>query len=1710
MSDITNLVCEPVEGNQCEREGADLFEVAFQVNQSAIMHISIFGKMFKCLVDTGSNLTYCSPAVGRFLLQNNIPMDKYGANLCITTAAQKTITLKNPQVYHFGFSNREGTFSAPISAIVLPHVVPDLILGMSTLNHLNAQFKFKLINMASSIQLVNKQPLVITPEYRRFWVESKEVIPFAGKISLISKIPGVLVKQTQASFNPYVRGYWVFLKSQSQQDVWVKPDGGLITAKYTNLKSPVITFRAHKNEQGVYEACGDCHRLSNSQQGYREKAADSPYTAIYKVKAEMPEMAQEGVGRPFGKAGTTTKTTGQSEQGVYCINRFAILQEESNDGESSCYEEEQDTSEVYAPEHIPQLAQVRQTVAAPEHTAGGVGHQTEGAEPQQYVTVFQGQGDVLSNFFPCQLTWQGEVFRSSEHAYQYHKALLAEQPEVAEYIRQAGTAREAKYRARKIPKYKLTESCKLSLMYEITWAKYQSVQDYRVALYSAQPIIAEAVQQDQFWSTGLNKSETLTEKFTCWPGLNHMGRIHMKIRDREYGRPLSPAYANYWDQFARTDVCSVAVQATPREIPQLGLSSKDLELQRAHKEFMTSMTEEEFMNMFVLQGDHLAPDQAHQLKAVLYKNRTAFRPPNNSLPLPPANIPWIQFPVKADVPKYRKPRPVNWPLERVEEAAKQIQELVGQGVLEETESNFVSDIVLVPKPNGKLRMAVDLRICNLYLQKVVSTTPNIKSLIQAIGANGRKVEYFSSVDMSSAFLQLPLDPSSSAILTIQCPKTFKRYSYRRLCFGSSLSPFFFQNAMTSIFHDMLGSDLFMFFDDCTLTGDNFTSHLATLDKTLSRMAEYCLSVNPSKSTFCQKSITFLAHELRPEGYRPAQPKLDLAEAIPTPASPKELMSVLCFFSFFRAAIKDFPLLSAELFRLARSSPGNFAWAEDHDRLFRGIKEAFKHGPVLSYPDYTKPFFIEVDTSGFATGSMLFQKYEEDGVVTTKVIAFGGNMLLERQRKYSPTQQELAGLVNALLTHQQHLFGQEITVYTDHQCLIPLLAQPNHVNNRVARFIATVASFNPKVIYKPGKQLKVVDYLSRLKCWPENQLEDLIHQRLFGHKNLDPDSQEEVFTFFNKVQAQVEHIDPAPLSSNQLHVAQIQDPYCSAFIQFLQDDKLENVPQSLEKEVLLTASTYLIGDDGLLYKIDTKSNPPKQLLVVPAKLVPEILTFEHEGKGHGGIKATLAGLRTRFHWKSMAMDVNNRVKQCQVCQNFKVIPQYRAAKTSTWPMCGVGDNLLLDVIGPFIPVQGFTHALVMMDEASRHVTLRPLRNLSSNTIATQIMDYFWDKGFCKAIRADNALYFQGNLMQQIYKLLRINNIRVATYSGFTQGAVERCIQSVKSKLRTVLEGEKSQWLIQLRPVAYAINTTPCAAFGLTSGITPAMLFYGRHLLSAVDLALPVTDVELPANGVDKFSEIIHQLVQAQIQARDHMVENMAKQPTGHSQTYHEGQLVLVLVDKLKTKDGGLMAKFERQYCGPFMVTKVVSETVLQLANAENREVLKNLINTRYCKPYYQRLVNTHQKQVDVDPDNPPPALSSEYLPRETRIDIERRAVPTLDLVNKNIETMAKWRAKVGAPEHLPKSQWPEEGRGNGPRPGPVYVPPQSEQLQGANRAGQGVTAENPGLVPDSGGNQGVEAGQSKPALPPHNYTTRSKNDPQVNKDYSMFFACQTNS
>ena len=101
-----------------------------------------------------------------------------------------------------------------------------------------------------------------------------------------------------------------------------------------------------------------------------------------------------------------------------------------------------------------------------------------------------------------------------------------------------------------------------------------------------------------------------------------------------------------------------------------------------------------------------------------------------------------------------------------------------------------------------------------------------------------------------------------------------------------------------------------------------------------------------------------------------------------------------------------------------------------------------------------------------------------------VIKYASRALKGAEKHYPPTLLEAAAVVYGVRHFDRFLADKPFKIFTDHKCLKHLFACKNPSNHKMLRWAMELQQYQFEVIYKPGKQHRNVDYISRLPVQEE--------------------------------------------------------------------------------------------------------------------------------------------------------------------------------------------------------------------------------------------------------------------------------------------------------------------------------------------------------------------------------------------------------------------------------------------------------------------------------------------------------------------------------------------------------------------------------------------------------------------------------------------------
>ena len=118
----------------------------------------------------------------------------------------------------------------------------------------------------------------------------------------------------------------------------------------------------------------------------------------------------------------------------------------------------------------------------------------------------------------------------------------------------------------------------------------------------------------------------------------------------------------------------------------------------------------------------------------------------------------------------------------------EINGLVKSGVIESADepTDWCASMVVVPKPNGNVRLCVDLTKLNEGVRRELYVMKKVEETLGSISSG----TVFSKLDANSGFHQVVLTDKSAKLTTFITP--FGRFMFRRLPYGISSAPEYFR------------------------------------------------------------------------------------------------------------------------------------------------------------------------------------------------------------------------------------------------------------------------------------------------------------------------------------------------------------------------------------------------------------------------------------------------------------------------------------------------------------------------------------------------------------------------------------------------------------------------------------------------------------------------------------------------------------------------------------------------------------------------------------------------------------------------------------------------------------------------------------------------------------------------------------------------------
>ena len=276
--------------------------------------------------------------------------------------------------------------------------------------------------------------------------------------------------------------------------------------------------------------------------------------------------------------------------------------------------------------------------------------------------------------------------------------------------------------------------------------------------------------------------------------------------------------------------------------------------------------------------------------------------------------------------------------------------------------------------------------------------------------------------------------------------------------------------------------------------------------------------------------------------------------------------------------------------------------------------------VLAHYDPDKDVTLSVDASPYGVGAVISHT-NPDG--TGKPIAFASRSLNSAEKNYAQIQREALAIIFGIQKFHTYLYGRRLTLETDHKPLSYIFSPtkdiPSTAAARMQRWALILSGYDYEIIHRRGSENAHADMLSRLP--------------VDSPETTDPDEQ-----FILKTT-----VGALPVTVRQIAVTTQKCPVLSRVYQYCLSGWPE-VEMEEPLEPLNRRRHELSLEDGCVLW--------GSRVVVPEKYRDRILEELHDC--HPGMCRMKALARSYVWWPGLDEDVEDRVRHCMACSEFRTV------------------------------------------------------------------------------------------------------------------------------------------------------------------------------------------------------------------------------------------------------------------------------------------------------------------------------------------------------------------------------------------------------------------------------------------------------------------------
>ena len=297
----------------------------------------------------------------------------------------------------------------------------------------------------------------------------------------------------------------------------------------------------------------------------------------------------------------------------------------------------------------------------------------------------------------------------------------------------------------------------------------------------------------------------------------------------------------------------------------------------------------------------------------------------------------------------------------------EVGKLLQEGAIREVEYlEWLANVVLVKKANGKWRLCIDFTDINKACLKDNFPLPRIDLIVDATTGH----ELLSFIDAFSGYNQINMDPNDqekTSFVTAQ-----ETYCYRVMPFGLKNAGATYQRLVNRMFQKQISTTMEVYIDDMLVKSTTAELHIAHLSEAFQILRNYNMKLNPAKCAFEVSAEKFLGFIVNHRGIEANPDKIKVVLDMPSPSSIKEVQRLtgrIAALSRFVSRASD---ECQPFFKVPKKA---FQWDAKCEEAFTALKTYLSSPPILVSPIEGELLTLYLAVTDFSTSAVLVRDKE---------------------------------------------------------------------------------------------------------------------------------------------------------------------------------------------------------------------------------------------------------------------------------------------------------------------------------------------------------------------------------------------------------------------------------------------------------------------------------------------------------------------------------------------------------------------------------------------------------------------------------------------------------------------------------------------------------------------------------------------------------------